>query len=168
MVEHPVQLGEQGAGPDRADRHLHAEHPLGRQDDAQLVGERREPVVPVGQHDDLPVVAHLEELLGAAVHVADDRLGGQDALAVEGEPQPQHPVRGGVLRADVEHHVLGGRGRARAADLGRPGAETDGPLDRPTGAHAGRVCHRLATTPPPCAGGAAARSQRPGRLASAA
>ena len=109
MVEDPVQLGEQGARPHRALGDLHAEHPLDGEDHAQLVGERGQPVVPVGQHDDLAVVADLEELLGAAVHVADDRLGLQDALAVEDEPQPQHAVRRGVLRADVEHHVRGGQ-----------------------------------------------------------
>ena len=70
----------------------------------------------VGEHDDLAVVARLEELLGAAVHIADDRLGVLDALAVEHEPEPQHAVGGGVLRADVEHHVGAFR---RAADADR-------------------------------------------------
>ncbi len=70
--------------------------------------------MPVGQHEDLAVVAHLEELLGAAVHVADDRLGADDPLAVDDDPQPQHAVGGRVLRADVEHHV--GRGEAARAD----------------------------------------------------
>jgi hypothetical protein len=42
--------------------------------------------VPVGQHEDLPVVANLEELLRPAVHVADDRLGADDHLAVEDQP----------------------------------------------------------------------------------
>ena len=105
VVEHPVQLGEQRAHPDRPYRHLHAEHPLDGEHDAELVGERRQPVVPVGQHDDLPVVADLEELLGAAVHVADDRARRDDPLAVEVSAQPQHAVRRRVLRADVEHHV---------------------------------------------------------------
>jgi hypothetical protein len=42
--------------------------------------------VAVGQHDDLPVVAGLEQLLRATVHVADDRLGVDDALAVQPKP----------------------------------------------------------------------------------
>ena len=116
VVQHPVQLGEQRTRPHRALGDLHAEHPLDGQDDAQLVGERRQPVVAVGEHDDLAVVARLEELLGAAVHIADHRLGVLDALAVQDEPQPQHAVRGGVLRADVEHHVGALR---RAADADR-------------------------------------------------
>ena len=73
----------------------------------ELAGERREPVVPVGEHDDLAVVADLEELLDAAVHVADDRLAVDDPLAVEGQPQPEDAVGGRMLRADVEDHVLG-------------------------------------------------------------
>ena len=75
MVDHPVELGQQGAQPDRPRRHLQAEHPLDREHDAELAAERRQPVVPVGQHGDLPVVADLEQLLGAAVQEADPRLG---------------------------------------------------------------------------------------------
>ena len=96
-------------------RDLHAEHPLDGHHHAQLVGERRQPVVAVGQHDDLPVVPGLEQLLRAAVHVADDRLGVLDPLAVQHQPQPQHAVRGGVLRADVEHHV--GASRLRRSEV---------------------------------------------------
>jgi len=43
----PIELGEQGAQPDRAGWHLHAEHPLDGQRDPELVAERRQPVVPV-------------------------------------------------------------------------------------------------------------------------
>ena len=73
--EHAVELGEQGAQPDRPLGHLHAEHRLDAEHHPELVAERREPVVAVGEHGDLAVVAHLEQLLGATVHVADDRLG---------------------------------------------------------------------------------------------
>src|SRR5437868_11353328 len=61
--------------------------------------------MPVGQHDDLAIVAHLEELFGAPVHIADDGFGGDDPLPVEDQLQPQHTVGGRVLRTDVEHHV---------------------------------------------------------------
>ena len=121
--------------PGRPLRHLHAEHPLDGEHHAELGGERREPVVPVGEHDDLPVVADLEQLLDAAVHVADDRLAVDDPLAVEGEPQPEHAVGGGVLRADVEDHVLGGQAARRPppprscpASPARTGADADGHL----------------------------------------
>ena len=111
VVEHPVELGEQGAGPDRPRWDLHAQQLLCGKHDAELVGEGGEPVVPVGQHDDLAVVADLEELLGAAVHVADDRLGRDDPLAVDDQLEPQDAVRRRVLRPDVEHHVGGGEPR---------------------------------------------------------
>lgn len=82
----PVQLGEERARPRRALGDLHAEHVLDREHDAELVAERRQPVVPVRQHDDLPVVTHLEQFLGTPVHVADDRVRRDDALAVEDDP----------------------------------------------------------------------------------
>ena len=75
MAEHPVELREQGARPDRALGDLHAEHPLHGEDDPELVGEGGQPVVPVREHERLPVVADLEQLLRTAVHRADDRAG---------------------------------------------------------------------------------------------
>ena len=123
MVEHPVQLGERHPQPGGPLGHLHAHQAFHREHHAQLVGERREPVVPVGQHDDLPVVAHLEQLLRAPVHVTDDRLAGDHPLAVEHQLQPQHTVRGRVLRADVEHHVGAELLVAGAGDQPGPGAD---------------------------------------------
>ncbi len=133
VVEHPVELGEQGAGPDRSLGDLHAEHLLDAQDHAELARERREPVVPVREHDDLAVVADLEELLGAAVHVAHDRLGAHDPLAVDHDPQAKDAVGGRVLGADVEHHV----GRCQAA-----GTEPHGQLALGRGRHGTSVPHR--------------------------
>ncbi len=75
MVEHAVQLGQQRARPGRTLGHLEPEHALRGEHDAELVGEGGQPVVPVGQHQGLSVVAHLEELLGAAVDGSDDRSG---------------------------------------------------------------------------------------------
>ncbi len=135
VVEHPVQLGQRHPQPDRALGDLHAHQPLDGEHHAELVGEGREPVVPVGQHDDLPVVADLEELLGAAVHVADDRLAGDHPLAVEDQLQPQHAVGGGVLRADVQHHV-GAELRVVAAVGDQAGSGADGQLTQVTGSSA--------------------------------
>jgi hypothetical protein len=107
VVEHPVELGQRHPQPDRPLRHLDAHQPFDGEHHPELVGERGQPVVPVGQHDDLPVVAHLEQLLGPAVHVADDRLAGHHPFAVEGQLEAQHTVGGRVLGPDVEHHVGG-------------------------------------------------------------
>ena len=41
------------------------------------------------------------------MHVAHQRLGGDDLLAVELAGDAQRAVRGRVLRADVERHVAG-------------------------------------------------------------
>jgi hypothetical protein len=131
VVEHPIELGEQRADPGRPLGHFHAEHVLDGQRDTELGAERAEPVVPVRQHDDLAVVAHLEELLDAAMHVADDRLAMDDPFAVEREPQPQHAVGGGVLRTDVQHHV------------GRGEPATQGGSDLARLAHARQSCTRV-------------------------
>ena len=66
-----------------------------------------EPVDAVDQRGDLRVRADLGELLVAAVHVAADRLGPDDLLAVEADDDAQRAVGGRVLRADVEGHALG-------------------------------------------------------------
>ena len=100
VVQHPVELGEQGPQPHRTDRHLDAEHPLDGEHDAELVGEGAQPVVPVGEHDDLPVVADLEELLDAAVQEPDLRLavrrsGRRRAAAAAAAPRAS---RGGAGR----------------------------------------------------------------------
>jgi hypothetical protein len=107
VVEDPAQLGQGGTQPDRTLRHLQAHQALDGEHHPELVVERRKPVVPVGEHDDLPVVARLEELLGAAVHVPDDRLAAHHLLAVQDELEPQHAVGRRMLGADIEHHVAG-------------------------------------------------------------
>ena len=66
-----------------------------------------QPVDPVDQRRDLRVGAELGELLVAAVHVPDDRVGGDHALAVEAHDEAQRAVGGGVLRPEVEDHVAG-------------------------------------------------------------
>ena len=78
-----------------------------RVDERHLVGEARQPVDPVDQRRDLRVGAELGELLVAAVHVADDRVGRDDALAVEAHHEAQRAVGRGVLRPEVQDHVAG-------------------------------------------------------------
>ena len=51
-------------------------------------------------------------------------------LAVEGEPQPQHPVGGRVLRTDVEHHVGRREVTGRDDHVARRGAHPGKPTDR--------------------------------------
>ena len=53
VVQQPVPLSHHGADPLGPLGYLDVEHPLDRDDPAELVVERREPVVPVHQDQDL-------------------------------------------------------------------------------------------------------------------
>ncbi len=64
-------------------------------------------VLAIGPRDDLVVLAVLADLLEPAVQVADVRDAADDRLAIELEHEPEHAMRGRVLRADVDEHVLG-------------------------------------------------------------
>jgi hypothetical protein len=64
-------------------------------------------VHPLDHRDGLPVRLVLARLLDAGVQVADDRLDVADDLALERDEQPQHAVRGRVVRAHVEREQLG-------------------------------------------------------------
>jgi hypothetical protein len=86
MVEDPVELRQRGAQPHSPFRHLQPHQAFHRQRHPEFVAERGQPVVPVGQHDDLPVVTHLEQLLRSPVHVPDDRLAADHPLAVDHQP----------------------------------------------------------------------------------
>ncbi len=89
-------------------------------DEPELVVERADPVVAVHQHQHLARVAELGELLGRPVHVADHRLGAHDHLAVELEHHAQDAVGRGVLRADVEDHLLGRESTVGTTSTSRP------------------------------------------------
>ena len=91
----------------RPRRRLDPHQLFGGEDERHLVGEAAQPVDAVDQRGDLRVRADLGELLVAAVHVAHDRLGRDDLLAVEPGDDPQRAVGRRVLRADVEGHALG-------------------------------------------------------------
>jgi hypothetical protein len=130
-------LGQQGTQPDGPVRYCHSHHLFTGHGHGQLAEEGSLPVVAIRQHQDLAVVADLEQLLRTAVHVADDRLAADDPLAVQGQPQPEYAVRRRVLRTDVEHHVGGRQFRAaagpaalvRGVESGRPGADSHHSFD---------------------------------------
>jgi hypothetical protein len=79
---------------------------LDGQGETHVVGHGGEVVGAVGERDDLVVLAVLAELLEPGVQVADVGDAALDRLALELDHQPEHPVGGGVLRADVHQHVL--------------------------------------------------------------
>ena len=84
----------------------HLEQRLDRAAVRHRVEEVREVVHPLDDGDGLPVALVLGGLLDAGVDVADDRLEVEDDLALERDEQAQHPVRGGVVRPDVDGEQL--------------------------------------------------------------
>ena len=70
-----------------------------------LLVHRRDVVEPVEIRDRLQVGLGLDQLLGAAMEQPDMRIDALDHLAVELEHQPQHAVRGRMLRAEVDGEV---------------------------------------------------------------
>ena len=139
-----------------------AEQRLGREREHQLVEERRGVVHAGHVGGALEVGERLARLLHARVQVTDDRLAAQHRLAVELQHEPEHAVRGRVLRAHVEDHrlVLGELlvGQGRHLGLGHPQHRADlahqlggaralarrellGSLVRPGGGVAGDGCH---------------------------
>ena len=86
--------------------HLNAEQLLDSKRVAVLLAHHRNVVQAVEVREGLVVVLELDQLLGAAVQQADVGVGALDVLALELQHQPQHTVRRGVLRAEVEREVL--------------------------------------------------------------
>ena len=99
MLAMRAHLEEDRADPLGPGRRLDVHQLLGGEDERHLVGEAAQPVDAVDQRGDLRVGADLGELLVAAVHVAHDRLGRDDLLAVELGDDAQRAVGGRVLRA---------------------------------------------------------------------
>ena len=90
-----------------AQRDLELEQPLAG-DRVALVGEHRGDVVDaVGVGHEARVADDLADLLDAAVQVADVGDGGADHLAVGLDEEVDDAVGGGVLRTEVEDHLLG-------------------------------------------------------------
>ncbi len=79
---------------------------LDRLDEAEVVRGRGDVVHAVRVGDALRIGHVLEELLGAAVQIADDRLRVDDALAVDLQKDAQHAVRRRMLRAEVDLHFV--------------------------------------------------------------
>ena len=105
-VGDPGQLEQDRADHLGARRRLDAHQLLAGEDERHLVGEAAEPVDAVDERRHLRERADLGELFVPAVHVAGNRFGPHDLLAVEAADDAQRAVGGRVLRADVEGHAL--------------------------------------------------------------
>ncbi len=105
---------EQHADVAGARRHHQADQLLDRADVGEVVGRRRHVVHAVGVRHVLEERVELEQLLGAAVQIADDRVAVDDALAVDAQLESQHAVGRRMLRPEVELHLLDVEERLRA------------------------------------------------------
>src|SRR5690242_4618257 len=67
-----------------------------------LLVHRRDVIEPVEIRKRLEIGLVLDQLLGAAMQQPDMRIDALDDLAVEFEHQAEHPVRGGMLRSEID------------------------------------------------------------------
>jgi hypothetical protein len=100
-----LQLAHQDADDLRALGYLKPEEFLHRHTVGEVVPQRVEVVHAVGDDDALLVLLILEELLHPRVQVADVGHALDDHLAVEDEFEPEHAVRGRVLRPERDGHL---------------------------------------------------------------
>ena len=103
--EDPGDLVEHHADVLGADRHLDTEQLLDRHHVGVLVAHHGGVVEPVHIRHCLDEGPVLGELLRGAMQQPDVRVGALDHLAVEFQHQPQHAVRGRVLRPEI-HRVI--------------------------------------------------------------
>ncbi len=142
----PVELHVRDAQVLRARRDVDLEQRLDGPDVGHRVEVVREVVHPLDERDDLPVGLVFAVLLDAGVHVADDRLDVAHDLALERRDQPQHAVRGRVVRAEVERQQLVVLG---VLDVGELDARLHLPVRHARGSRSGRACASRRSLPPP-------------------
>ena len=105
MAVQPRKLGHHHAHPLRARRNLDLQQLFHRQRVHQIVRKVGQIVDAVGQRDHLLPGLLLALLFDAGVQEADVGHGLDDGLAFQFEHDPQHAVRGGMLRPHVERHA---------------------------------------------------------------
>jgi hypothetical protein len=91
----------------RAARYLELDQALDRAAESLHLEEVGDVVHPFHERDDLPVGLVLAGFLDPGVQVADHRLEVPHQLSLELDHQPQHAVRGRMVRPDVDRHHLG-------------------------------------------------------------
>ena len=102
MGEQPADLGIEHADELAAFRHGDADQLLDRERIGMLLVHRRDVVEPVEIRERLEIGLVLDQLLGAAMQQPDMRIDALDHLAVELEHEPEHAVRGRMLRAEID------------------------------------------------------------------
>ena len=107
VTRNALELGQNGTDIPGPPRHLHFHQFLDRLAIAEVVGGRRDVIHSIGQQNDLRPVPILAELLDTAMDVAHDDVDILHPLTVEPQHQTQHSMRTGMLRAHVEHELVG-------------------------------------------------------------
>jgi len=100
------QLAQHDSDHLRAIRHLDPGEPFDRQHVRQVVHHAAEVIDAIGVGDEGVPRLTLAHLFRAAVVKADVGHHIHDLLAIELEDEPQHAMRTGVLRSDIEKHEL--------------------------------------------------------------
>jgi hypothetical protein len=108
MRDDPRELGRDYAKHLASLRDLDAEQPLSPDCKRYVVSDRVQVIFAISPRDDLIVLAVLANLLEAAVEIADMRYAANDGFSVELENKAKHAVRRGMLRPDVDQHVIAG------------------------------------------------------------
>ena len=98
----PGELAERHPHPGRLARDLELQQLLDREHVDELVVLEGDVVHAGRVGDALPPGLLLHRLLEPGVQIADHGREPDDVLAVEVDDQPEHPVRGGMVRAEVD------------------------------------------------------------------
>ena len=129
VAEDAGVFGQQGTQPDGTIGHVESHHVFAGEGDCELAEEGSLPVVPVCQHQDLLVVADLEELLRASMHCADHDPSRGDHIVLGPQPELNETGLTGVFRAQVEQdgsgRHLGRLGRRQHARGKRSDQDTE-------------------------------------------
>ena len=106
MRHDPRQLGSDDAQYFAPLGDLDSEQPLRAKRERDIVADRVEVVFAVGPADYLIVLPVFSDLLEAAVQIPNVRDAPHDGLAIELEYKAKNSVSRGMLRTDVDEHVL--------------------------------------------------------------
>ena len=107
VIDDPVHLEHRHAQVLSARWHLYLHQGLESDGQRDLVVDPGQPVHARNEVGYLTVVPRLDELFVTPMHVTDDRIGVDEHFTVDRREQPEHSVCRGMLRADVEDHLLG-------------------------------------------------------------
>ena len=102
----PLELGEERAQKAGPRRRLDSEQPLDRAHVGEMAGDGRRQIQMIEEREPLPERPRLEQLLQAAMEMADHRPALHDPLVLHPQPQDQHALDRGVLGPEAELQLV--------------------------------------------------------------